>query len=183
MDMLRFHCPSCGKKMKAPERLAGKKVACPGCGEPAVAPDAASEPPARGTDQPPGFLSALSPGLRLALGALATAGLLGLLAVVFGETWVARCGMAVACCSVLAVLAVLHGRGTGCPCCGAFWSRRAVRSEVGEREVVEHDGQTFRKSTTRREYRCDRCGHAWWAVDSEEYPVRQAGPQRRLRGG
>src|SRR5947209_4184828 len=29
-----LQCTSCGKKMKAPDKLAGKRVACPGCKQP-----------------------------------------------------------------------------------------------------------------------------------------------------
>lgn len=40
-----FACPSCGKKVSAPARFAGRTAPCPGCGEPLVVP--AAEPVAQ----------------------------------------------------------------------------------------------------------------------------------------
>src|SRR5690348_15449422 len=31
--MIRFSCPSCGKRLKAPENGTGRKTSCPGCGQ------------------------------------------------------------------------------------------------------------------------------------------------------
>ncbi len=39
-------CPTCGKRLKAPDDAAGRTVKCPGCGESMALPDAAARGPA-----------------------------------------------------------------------------------------------------------------------------------------
>jgi predicted RNA-binding Zn-ribbon protein involved in translation (DUF1610 family) len=36
---ISFTCPSCGKKLKAPDNAAGKSSKCPGCGSPVLCPE------------------------------------------------------------------------------------------------------------------------------------------------
>ncbi|MFI5454667.1 MAG: hypothetical protein ACHRXM_04375 [Isosphaerales bacterium] len=36
---ISFHCPGCGKKLKAPDNAAGKTSTCPGCGGPVTCPE------------------------------------------------------------------------------------------------------------------------------------------------
>jgi len=36
---IEFQCPHCGKKLKAKDQAAGRRLDCPGCGEPLAVPD------------------------------------------------------------------------------------------------------------------------------------------------
>ena len=36
---ISFQCPGCGKKLKAPDKAAGKTSTCPGCGGPVTCPE------------------------------------------------------------------------------------------------------------------------------------------------
>jgi len=182
--MLRFRCAACNKSLKVPEALAGQKVSCPRCHEPNRAPEPAQAAVA-GPDDGPGFVAAMSPRLRGAVVVAAVGAFLGAFAFVWasflgGEAWLGHAGLAVAGGSGLALLAMLHGHGTGCPACAAWWCRRQVKSDVAEREVFERDGATFARSVTRTEFRCDGCGHAWAETDAEEYPAPERGKSRRL---
>lgn len=58
-------CRSCGKKMKAPDSFAGKRVKCPGCGKPLAVPAGAAEPPPPPEDDNP-FGSMYAPGTAAA---------------------------------------------------------------------------------------------------------------------
>jgi hypothetical protein len=187
--MLRFPCPTCDKTIKIPESFAGKKVSCPRCHGVALAPT--PEPQVDNLGESPGLFASMSPRLRLAAASVAIVGGVGLLTSILrpllGEmAGVTRLGGIVAGCSFIVLLAMLHGHGTGCPCCGAWWSRWKVKSEVGDRELFQRDGANFGRSMTRTEFRCDRCGHTWSVVDSEEYPLPERSPKpsqdRRLRG-
>lgn len=48
---IRVFCPRCGKKLKAPDELAGKRARCPGCGAAVELP--AAEPSAADGEGPP----------------------------------------------------------------------------------------------------------------------------------
>jgi phage FluMu protein Com len=184
--MIRFRCPVCAKTLKIHEDLAGKRVTCPRCRELAVAPVVASEPRPESLHETPGFFAAMSGGLRWTVAFVATAGGLGLLTAVLGpplggDTWITHGGMAVTCGSILSLLTVLHGHATGCPCCGRWWSRTRVRSDIGEKEVFVRGGTTFGRSVTRTDFKCAGCGHTWSVTDSEEYRVPEPGPTQRHR--
>lgn len=182
--MLRFRCPCCHRTIKAPDSLVGKKVSCPRCHEPSHVP--APEPQAPDPDESPGFFSSMSLRTAFALAAVVAAGLLGLLTSILlprwhGPPWIANCGLAVAVLSPVAVLLVLNGHGTGCPACGAWWSRREVRMEVGERDEVVRGGVTYRRSSTRTHFACDHCGHGWSVANFDEYPIREQRHATRSR--
>jgi hypothetical protein len=126
----------------------------------------------------------MSPGLRLAVTLASVVGGIGLLAFVSGALlgrpdWGTTYGLAVAGCSALALLAMLYGHGTGCPECGAWWSRCQVNSEVAERKMIHRDGATFGRSEIRTEFRCSSCSHTWSVIDAEEYPVEERSNPRR----
>ncbi len=36
---ISFSCPTCGRKLKAPDNAAGKTTKCPGCGSPVTCPE------------------------------------------------------------------------------------------------------------------------------------------------
>ncbi|MBS0261338.1 MAG: hypothetical protein JSS02_05225, partial [Planctomycetes bacterium] len=58
-------CPDCGKRLKAPDSAAGKKVTCPGCGSKISIPlpeSADAEPPARPKSPPKRAKPARDPG-------------------------------------------------------------------------------------------------------------------------
>jgi len=180
--MLRFRCPACNKTLKVPAALAGKKVCCPRCHGAAQSP--ALEPNRERQVETPGFAHPISARVWLVLVLAVIAAVIGLLSVALPPLLGWRAvgwGWPLAWCSILAVLAVLHGHGTGCPACGAWWSRRTVRSEMADREVLEHDGMTFVKSKTRTEFRCDKCKHGWSVADAEEFPMAAQAHARNLR--
>jgi DNA-directed RNA polymerase subunit RPC12/RpoP len=178
--MLHFRCAGCNKSLKVPETRAGKKVTCPRCHVPTMAPDAKPRPsltpdqPVEIPDAPPGFFASMSTGLYVAVVLAAVVGAFGLLAFLAGmldwTTWFTPYGLVVAVCSVVALLVMLYGHGTGCPACGAWWSRILVSTEVAEREVFHRDGATFGRSMTRTQFRCNSCDHNWTVTDAEEYP-------------
>lgn len=43
--MIRFNCPNCGKRLKAPDEGAGQRTKCPTCGTRLLVPAAAAVPP------------------------------------------------------------------------------------------------------------------------------------------
>jgi predicted RNA-binding Zn-ribbon protein involved in translation (DUF1610 family) len=175
--MMRFRCPTCDKSLKVPDTFAGRKFTCPRCNELAVVPVAPPpEPPAEPSDRNPGLFATMSTRLRLIVALLATAGGLGLFTTVVpsvlgGEAWVGHAAMVGTAACVLSLLVIIHGHGQGCPHCGKWWSRRMVRSEVGDRDVFDRGGTTYGRSTTRTEFKCPACGHGWSVTDSEEYRV------------
>jgi hypothetical protein len=59
-------CRSCGKKMKAPDSFAGKRVKCPGCGKPLAVPASAAEPPPPPPEDDNPFGSMYAPGTAAA---------------------------------------------------------------------------------------------------------------------
>src|SRR5262249_53074065 len=152
-----FNCPACDKTLTAPETLAGMSLVCR-CGERAIVP--APDP-----GPPPGFFAHMTLRTALAAAAALAARALGLVAAVAGwPAWLAAWGPAVAFASSLLLSVVLWGHGTGCPRCGAWWSRREAGSEVGHREEFQRGGVTFRRSTAVRHFRCG-CGHDWSVAD------------------
>src|SRR5262245_26159361 len=128
--MLRFPCPTCDKTLKVAESFAGKKVRSPHCHEPARVP--APEPQVDNRDDTPGFFTSMSLGLRLAVASVAIAGGVGLLASILGlllgeVAGGAHLGAVLAGCSFLVLLIMLHGHGTRCPRCRAWWSRCTMK--------------------------------------------------------
>jgi uncharacterized membrane protein/DNA-directed RNA polymerase subunit RPC12/RpoP len=183
--MIHFGCSVCDKIVKVPESLAGKNVSCPRCDQPILVP--IPEPEVDNPADTPGFFYSMSTKLRVAVTLVAVVGGLGLIASVLrpllgiaglDTTY----GLVVAICSLLVLLTMFHGYGSGCRCCGAWWSRWKVKSKVGDGEVFDREGTTFGRSVTQTEFRCDRCSHTWSVTDSEEYPLPQQTKARRLPG-
>jgi predicted RNA-binding Zn-ribbon protein involved in translation (DUF1610 family) len=56
---ITFHCPNCGKKLRAPESAAGKSSTCPGCGNTVTCPepvfDAEIVETSKKPEKPPAF--------------------------------------------------------------------------------------------------------------------------------
>jgi hypothetical protein len=71
--------------------------------------------------------------------------------------------------SVLLLLVMLYGHGTGCPACGWWWARRKVDTEFVDREVFDKAGVPFVRSTYRTIYRCNSCRHRWSVACTDEY--------------
>jgi hypothetical protein len=83
---------------------------------------------------------------------------------------VARYGPAIVFpASLILLMVILHGHGTGCPKCARWWTRRRVEAEFVDREVFEKKGVPFARSTYRTTYACDSCGHRWSVISTEEY--------------
>ena len=73
--MLRVCCPVCGRKLRAPDDLAGRRVCCPECEEPMRVPLGQGEPEA--APAPPAFADEVPLPARLGMASVA----LGLLSV------------------------------------------------------------------------------------------------------
>lgn len=192
--MIRFRCVACGKSSTAPDGLAGKKVACPRCHEasrlpaatPGPEPQPGPGPTANVPQETPGLFPSALAAARVLLPLFGGLGAVGLLVALVWpflgwDGWITSGAAAVAGCSVVALLATLHGLGTGCPACGRWWSRTETGSEVGDRELLESEGQTVARSVKRTHYRCECCGHAWSVNDTDEYPAPARSVQRARR--
>ena len=105
--MLRVSCPVCGRKLRVPDDLAGRRVSCPECEEPVRVPPGQGGPEA--TPQPAPSADALPLPARLGMASLA----LGLLSVM------------VLCLPFVGVVAVgLSGLGVLLGLAGLFTSFR-----------------------------------------------------------
>jgi hypothetical protein len=83
--------------------------------------------------------------------------------------------------SIVVLLVILYGHGTGCPSCGKWWVRTKVQMEFVDREVFAKGGVLFARSTYQTIYACSSCGHKWSATYTDEYKdfVRRT-PKQRL---
>jgi DNA-directed RNA polymerase subunit RPC12/RpoP len=167
--VIRFSCPQCGKAFELPGEQAGRPVVCRRCGEESVAPDSAAardEPlrrsPPEESKQSQGLFGGMSSRLRwaVALAAGAVAGVLFL-----AGDWAVPLGV----CSTVVVLAILHGRATGCPACRKWWSRAEVDKRLVAQEGFEGGGVPLERFVDRRTYQCAGCGHRWSVTDTQEY--------------
>jgi len=179
--VIRFACPQCGKMLKVIEEKASIPVLCRRCGEqcvaPAVAPSSAAaeddEPVSQSPRQEPDLRQKLFVGMsrrvRWAVGLVTAVAVLSLLLHVVGSLpeAVASRALPVAVCSVLLLLAMLHGQGTGCPECGRWWSRTEVEKVLVDRAAFDEDGVPFGRSVSRSTYECRSCEHRWSVMDSE----------------
>lgn len=199
--MIHFRCSLCGKKLRVPERKAGKTIACPVCDGRTVVPavgedstdappdDAVTQPDAREQERAPGPFSGVSRGMRWAAGSVAAVGLLALLLAIIrpplpgvGGAFDARWGLLLAGCSFVLFATILHGEVTGCPSCRKWWSRVRVESEFLDRETFEKGGAPYARSLYRTTYACGDCHHRWKVTESEEYRA-TAGDMSRVPGG
>src|SRR5262245_47447953 len=65
-------CPCCGRKLRVPDHLAGRRVTCPRCNEALAVPEAQEAPPASAAAAPsPAADESLPPPARIGLTALA----------------------------------------------------------------------------------------------------------------
>jgi DNA-directed RNA polymerase subunit RPC12/RpoP len=192
--MIRFRCPQCAKTIKVPEEKAGARVRCPRCRERTVVPSAtaadfagssvvaSSEPAGQAKhattprDEAQFLFSGMRWWERAAAGLLAAVALGSLLVVIASFLSV---GAAVAGVlswayvlfpvSLIVLSLLLHGRATGCPKCGRWWTRRKGESEFVDREVFDKAGVQYARSTYRTTYECGSCDHRWSLDHTEEY--------------
>jgi hypothetical protein len=185
--MIRFPCPRCQRILKAPERYAGVTLVCPRCQEPAAVPPAGPTGPATPATPSPeepggetgaGLFPTTGGRMRWAVAGVAGVGVLSLALAVAAPLlpapdWVAPLATRGACvlvpCSLVALLVMLYGLGTGCPACGKWWARTEGETECVSREVCEAGGTARVRSRRRTTYRCRHCGHAWSATFTDEY--------------
>jgi hypothetical protein len=189
--MIRFRCPHCGQALKVWEKRAGTAIPCPRCQGPALPGAAAparagrSKEPGVGSraaagpgDQPPGVFAGMSRGLRRAVAVVAGVGAASLvLAVVApllpapprGSDAVIGWAQFLVPASVILLLVMLYGHGTGCPACGRWWARRKVETAFVDREVFAKGGVPFARATYRTIYQCDSCRHRWSVSFTDEY--------------
>jgi hypothetical protein len=202
--MIRFHCPLCGKTLEVP-KTPGAMVVCPLCNERSVAPLDASRTGAeaqgseheacrqavapRDKNQGLPLFARMSRRLRWAVALVAGVGVFSLVLAVLA-CWVpalgsladkATCGAVILVpASIVSLLVILHGHGTGCPSCGKWWARRKTETEFVDREVFNRDGVPFARATYRTGYECSFCRHRWAATSTDEYRefIRQRKKQR-----
>jgi hypothetical protein len=189
--VIRFRCPVCGKSLKAPPDKAGRSMICPRCDERSVIPhDPGSSNDgdglqARVADPPAGLFVGMSPRVRWATMLVAGVGALALLLMLL--PLVPGVGVRssppgtglVATCAFLLLAVILYGQGTGCPCCGKWWSRSRLEKEFVDREVFDKDGVPFGRSRYRTTYICGECGGRWSETEEDEYQA----PTPRSRHG
>jgi hypothetical protein len=86
--------------------------------------------------------------------------------------------------SIIILLVMLYGHGTGCPACGRWWARRRVDTEFVDREVFDKGGVPFVRSTYRTIYQCNSCRHRWSVASTDEYKefIRDRPKQRQRLG-
>ncbi len=196
--MIRFGCPQCGKMLEAAREKAGKPMTCPRCQELCTAPTSAAASPGASKDtgpsalaarssgqaaldaeQSPGLLSGMTFTVRCAVAVVAGLGVVNLLALVLpsvlpvqravGEatsTWALILGSG----SVVLLLVILHGQGTGCPACQKWWVRMKAETEFVDREVFDRKGVPFVRSLSREIFECESCRHRWSVLYTDEYP-------------
>lgn len=202
--MIRFHCLHCDKTLKVPETKVGTTILCPRCKERSVVPTGAlgeqiscegqseklSRKAARHEDQALSLFAGMSLGLRWGVALVATVGVLGFVLAVVApmvpalaqvSDGAAQWATVVVPSSVVVLLVILYGHGTGCLSCGKWWTRTKVEKEFVDRETFAKDGVPFARSTYRTTYECSACGHRWWATSTDEYKdfVRHT-PKKRL---
>jgi hypothetical protein len=115
-----------------------------------------------------------SRGLWLAVAVVAGVGLVSLALTGWAQVLVPA--------SVLVLLVMLYGHGTGCPSCGRWWARRKVEMEFVGREVFDKGGVPFARATYQTTYRCQSCRHRWSVASTDEYKdfIHERPKQRRL---
>jgi hypothetical protein len=206
--MIRFRCLHCDKTLKVPETKVVATVVCPRCKERSVVPTAAlagalgeqidcegqPEEPSRMTagheDQALSLFAGMSLGLRWSVALVAAVGVFGFVLAVVAPLVPALARVADGAAqwatvlvpsSVVVLLVILYGHGTGCPSCNRWWTRTKVETEFVNREVFAKDGVPFARSTYRTTYECSACGHKWWTTSTDEYKdfVRHT-PKKRL---
>jgi hypothetical protein len=177
----------CGKKLKVPDNKAGKPITCPNCDEMSVVPlavAAADAPPPAEAEEPAGVFASMGRGPRYAASALAFVAIACLVVATLqlllpGGVGVgdagARWALLASACSFLLLGVAVHGRATGCPACGKWWSRAKVGSEFLDRETIGGGGGLRARSVYRTTYVCGACKHRWSANEAEEF---QVAPQR-----
>jgi DNA-directed RNA polymerase subunit RPC12/RpoP len=165
--VIRFSCPQCSKAFKVSGKNAGRSVACPRCGERFVAPAPAAgedeperRPPPEETEPSRGVFRGMSNRVRWGVALVAAAGIASFL---LAGDWAVPLGI----CSVLALLAILHGQATSCPVCGKWWSREMIEKGLVARGGLDEGGVPVEWSLDRTTYQCGSCGHRWSVTDSE----------------
>src|SRR5262249_10072556 len=191
--VIRFRCPDCDKTIKVPDGKAGKAIVCPRCvassrvpAETAAtgpnggrsAPEAGSRLVTRQGEEPTLLRGGMRPGLRWTLALVAGVGLVSLLLAVVAPVVPplaalgTRAGYgttSVVAASLILLMVILHGHGTGCPSCARWWVRRRVETEFVDRAVFQKRGVPFARSTYRTTYECESCRYRWSATSNEEY--------------
>lgn len=176
--VFRISCPQCGKVLKVLGETTGRAVNCSRCGELVAIGSAAAprdEPPKRSpppdSEQPRGVFRGMSSRERWAVAGVVAVSVGGLL---LGGHW----AVPLVVCSALALLTILHGHATGCPACGKWWSRVAVKKEWVDGEGFDENGAPCGRSVDRTTYRCARCWHNWSVTDAEaDRPAGRGRPQ------
>jgi hypothetical protein len=71
--------------------------------------------------------------------------------------------------SVVSLLVIFLGHGTGCPSCGKWWARRKIETGFVDREVFDRNGVPFARATYRTSYECSSCRYRWSIISTDEY--------------
>src|SRR5262249_3513417 len=127
-------------------------------------------PPSQQPNLGRGIVQGMSQRVRWAVGLVAAVGVLSLLLPVVGglPEAVAPWALPVTICSLILLLAILHGHATGCPACGRWWSRTVIEKGLVDREVFDKDGFPVGCSISRSTYQCGGCRHRWSVMESEQ---------------
>lgn len=217
--MIRFPCPGCGAKLKAAVEKRGASIRCPRCKERARIPHESVSPEADdndgSVDQTPPPKTAAAPAgpiaqfmampqpvklLMCGLAVLCVAGVVagfGLRAAADPGSsmgWVEQLAFIGSGCSLVALLASLHGYGCGCPSCARWWARvekgkdlvgtRVFFKTAGGERVFEAknaptpDGRRHVQATYETQLECRFCQHQWKFRTVDEYE-KKATPKKR----